>query len=70
MIYKNMSSEDYFKLEGLNQSTLKELKKGSKHLAYYLTHGKPQTPAMKLGSLIDEYILTPKSFDNKYKIID
>lgn len=69
MIYKNLTFEQYIELEGINQSSLKTLDKGSKYFKYK-QEDTETTKALEFGKLVDEYILTPKSFNEKYLIIE
>jgi hypothetical protein len=53
---------DYFKLEGVNFSTLKTLVRSPKHYRHRLREPFAQTPAMLLGSAAHTAILEPDRF--------
>lgn len=57
MIYKNLTYEEYTKLEGVNNSSLNELKKSYFHyLAYRSGQVREETDALKIGKVIHEYL--------------
>jgi len=68
MIYKNLTQQQYIELEGINQSALQNLYRGTKYFDYKINNNIP-TKEMIFGTQVDEYVLTPKFFKEKYFIL-
>ena len=45
-----MTEQEYRQAEGVNKSTLWELRKSPAHYQYILTHQREDTPALRIGS--------------------
>lgn len=69
MIYKNMSREDYFALDGLNASTLKPYYESSLNGNYESAKERTETPAMRFGTACHCNTLEPDKFTKEYKIL-
>lgn len=65
-LYPDISFEDYCKLKAVNASTLKLMEISPLHFHYYLTTGKPETDAMRLGKHVHAAIFEPKKFASDY----
>jgi exodeoxyribonuclease VIII len=65
-LYPGTSRAAYFAIDGANFSTLKGFAKSAAHVAEYLLHPPPSTPAMILGTHIHAAVLEPARFDRDY----
>ena len=56
---RSMSEDEYRKFDAANYSTLKHAARSAAHMYHALTSKIEQTPAMKLGSLVDRMTFDP-----------
>lgn len=59
---------NFLKKRPLSYSSLKAFRRSPVHYIHYLTQPRIETPAMRLGSLVDELLLTPLVVKDKYII--
>ena len=59
---EEMTEQEYRMAEGINKSTLWEIRKSPAHYQWALTHLQEDTPALRLGRAVHSAILTPKPF--------
>ena len=64
-----MTEKEYRSAEGINKSTLWELRKSPKHYQYILTHEREDTPAIKMGRAIHSAVLTPTAYKREWAIM-
>ena len=65
-MYKKITDEEYFKIDALSNSFLKNFDRSPAHAFT----GIEKTPAMKKGSQIHDLILQPEKFYDEHKIIE
>ena len=63
---RHISEEEYRSDQGVNKSTLWEMRKSPQHYKYSLTHPTEDTPALKLGRAVHMAILQPEEFQKHY----
>ena len=64
-----MTEKEYRQADGVNKSTLWELRKSPAHYQYILTHQREDTPSLRLGRAIHASILTPTAYRKQWAII-
>lgn len=64
-----MTEKEYRQAEGVNKSTLWELRKSPAHYRYCLTHDREDTPALRIGRAIHAAVLTPTAFKREWAVI-
>jgi len=60
-----ISAEEYFSIEAVNQSLLKEVLRSPSHASSYLANPKKSTVAMQLGTAVHSTLLNADNFDNE-----
>lgn len=69
-VYYDVPENDYFKIDALSQSGLKELEKSGAHYKAYRENGIRQSPKIRFGKLVHALALEPKIFEKKVAVID
>ena len=64
-----MTEQEYRQAEGVNKSTLWELRKSPAHYQYILTHQREDTPALRIGRAIHSAVLTPTAYKREWTVI-
>lgn len=64
-----MTDQEYRAAEGVNKSTLWNLRKSPAHYQYYLTHQREDTQAYKFGRAVHSAILTPAAYKREFAIV-
>ena len=64
-----MTEKEYRAAEGVNKSTLWELRKSPAHYQYILTHQREDTQAFKIGRAIHAAVLTPTAYKREWSVI-
>ena len=64
-----MTEQEYREAEGVNKSTLWNLKKSPAHYKYYLENPPEDTAAYKFGRAVHAAILTPAAYKRDFAII-
>jgi hypothetical protein len=64
-----MSPEEYFAMDAVNQSLLKQVLRSPAHAKAYLAGKKPPTPAMQFGTAVHSSVLNPQNFENEVAIL-
>lgn len=64
-----MTEMEYRQAEGVNKSTLWNLRKSPSHYKYYLENPEPDTAAYKFGRAVHAAILTPTAFKRDYAVL-
>jgi len=70
-LYFDMRFDDYVAIDAVNNSVLKILsdpRRCPAHAKEYLDNGRPDTPALKFGRMVDAYILEPTRFLDLYAV--
>jgi len=65
----NISARDYYNVEAVSQSSLKEIAKGPKNYLRSLTFSE-STDYLKLGSAVDVLLTDADDFENQFKVMD
>ena len=68
MIYKNITREEYNKLEGINASRLKAYYEDSLTGNYEDSKPRVETEPMRKGTMTHSLILEPESFNDEYEL--
>lgn len=68
MIYEGITRQDYYKLDGINHSSLKYFRDSIKHGAHRLNTPIRQSSAMALGCAVHTAVLEPHKFDEEYLV--
>lgn len=63
-----MKFEDYLKLDAVNFSSLKHLRRSPKHYAHAVTNQRPDTASMRLGRAVHTATLEPDRFALDYVV--
>lgn len=63
-----ISSEEYFSIDAVNQSLIKQILRSPAHAELYLKHGIKTTPAMEFGTAVHATVLNPDNFDNEVAV--
>lgn len=63
-----MTEQEYRAADGVNKSTLWEMRKSPAHYLYLLTHPAEDTPALRFGRAIHAALLTPSAFKRDYVV--
>lgn len=64
-----MTEQEYRQAEGVNKSTLWEIRKSPAHYQYILTHPREDTPTLKMGRAIHAAVLTPTAYKREWAVI-
>ena len=64
-----MTEKEYRAAEGINKSTLWEIRKSPAHYRYLLSHQREDTAALKMGRAIHAAVLTPTAYKREWIII-
>ena len=64
-VQSEISAEEYFSVDAVNQSLLKEVLRSPAHAASYVGHPKKPTAAMQLGTAVHATILNAANFENE-----
>ena len=64
-----MTEQEYRQAEGVNKSTLWELRKSPAHYQYILNHPREDTPAFRIGRAIHAAVLTPTAYKRDWAVI-
>lgn len=64
-----MTEQEYRQAEGVNKSTLWEIRKSPAHYRFILTHQREDTQALKIGRAIHAAVLTPTAYKRNWVII-
>tara|TARA_R110000824_G_scaffold6213_2_gene28745 strand:- start:2911 stop:3762 length:852 start_codon:yes stop_codon:yes gene_type:complete len=64
-VQSTISAQEYFAIEAVNQSLLKEVLRSPSHASSYLGHTKKATNAMQLGTAVHSTLLNADNFDNE-----
>jgi len=63
-----ISADEYFAIDAVNQSLLKEVLRSPAHAAAYLSNPKKATAAMQLGTAVHSTLLNAENFENEVAI--
>lgn len=61
-----MTEKEYRQAEGVNKSTLWELRKSPAHYQYFLNHPQEDTPSFQFGRAVHAAILTPTAYKRNF----
>ncbi len=64
-----MTEKEYRAAEGVNKSTLWNLRRSPAHYKYFLDHPQEDTAAVKFGRAVHAAILTPSAYKRDYAIV-
>ena len=64
-----MTEKEYRSAEGVNKSTLWNLRRSPAHYQYYLNHPPEDTPSFRFGRAVHAAILTPTAYKRDFAII-
>ena len=64
-----MTEQEYRAAEGVNKSTLWNLRRSPAHYKYFLEHPQEDTAAFRFGRAVHAAILTPTAYKRNYAII-
>lgn len=67
-ITNNLSTEEYFALDAVNQTLLKHVLRSPSHAALYVSSDDKPTAAMQFGTAVHATLLNPDNFDNEVAI--
>jgi hypothetical protein len=69
MLYEGLSFKEYCELPGVNQSTLKVIRRSLAHFKACLEYERKATDSQEFGKLYDCLVLTPELFDSEYVVV-
>ena len=64
-----LSTDEYFAMDAVNQSLLKQVLRSPAHAAEYIKGDKAPTAAMQFGTAVHASLLNPDNFDNEVAIL-